>query len=105
MSASALLRAEHINLSLSEQNVLIDVSLELAAGEIVTIVGPNGSGKTTLLNIIGGLDRYTSGDLLINGKSTKRFTDSDWDVYRNHSIGFIFQSYNLLSFYRSNRLL
>ena len=72
------------------------VSINFRENEFVSILGPSGCGKTTLLNIIGGLDRYTSGDLLINGKSTKRFTDTDWDVYRNHSIGFIFQSYNLI---------
>ncbi len=72
------------------------VSINFRENEFVSILGPSGCGKTTMLNIIGGLDRYTSGDLLINGKSTKRFTDTDWDVYRNHSIGFIFQSYNLI---------
>jgi putative ABC transport system permease protein len=72
------------------------VDLEFRDSEFVSILGQSGCGKTTMLNIIGGLDRYTSGDLLINGKSTKRFTDTDWDVYRNHSIGFIFQSYNLI---------
>ncbi len=64
--------------------------------EFVSILGPSGSGKTTLLNIIGGLDQYTSGDLVINGRSTKEFKDSDWDSYRNHRIGFVFQSYNLI---------
>lgn len=72
----------------------IDISFR--ESEFVAILGPSGCGKTTLLNIIGGLDRYTSGDLRINGKSTKRFNDSDWDTYRNHSIGFVFQSYNLI---------
>ena len=62
----------------------------------VAILGPSGSGKTTLLNIIGGLDRYDSGDLIINHKSTKKFKDQDWDAYRNNCIGFIFQSYNLI---------
>ena len=75
---------------------LNDVSINFRENEFVSILGPSGCGKTTLLNIIGGLDRYTSGDLQINGKSTKRFTDSDWDTYRNHSIGFVFQSYNLI---------
>ena len=65
--------------------------------EFVAILGPSGSGKTTLLNIIGGLDRYTTGDLIIDGKSTKKFKDKDWDAYRNHAVGFIFQSYNLIS--------
>ncbi len=75
---------------------LNDVSLAFRENEFVSILGPSGSGKTTLLNIIGGLDHYTSGDLIINGKSTKDFTDTDWDTYRNHSIGFVFQSYNLI---------
>ena len=72
------------------------ININFRENEFVAILGPSGCGKTTMLNIIGGLDRYTSGDLKINGKSTKDFTDSDWDTYRNHSIGFIFQSYNLI---------
>lgn len=72
----------------------IDVTFRKS--EFVSVLGPSGCGKTTLLNIIGGLDRYTSGDLVIKGKSTKLYTDKDWDVYRNHSIGFVFQSYNLI---------
>lgn len=72
------------------------VSMEFRRNEFVSILGPSGCGKTTMLNIIGGLDRYTSGDLEINGKSTKKFKDKDWDTYRNHSIGFVFQSYNLI---------
>ena len=72
------------------------VSLEFRESEFVAILGHSGCGKTTMLNIIGGLDHYTSGDLIINGKSTKNFTDADWDAYRNHSIGFVFQSYNLI---------
>ena len=72
------------------------ISLEFRKSEFVSILGQSGCGKTTLLNIIGGLDRYTSGDLIINGKSTKTFKDRDWDTYRNHSIGFVFQSYNLI---------
>ena len=72
------------------------VSIDFRENEFVSILGPSGCGKTTLLNIIGGLDRYTSGDLNINGKSTKDFKDSDWDSYRNHSIGFVFQSFNLI---------
>lgn len=72
------------------------VSLEFRESEFVSILGPSGCGKTTLLNIIGGLDQYTSGDLLINGRSTKDYKDRDWDAYRNHSIGFVFQSYNLI---------
>ena len=73
------------------------VSINFRENEFVSILGPSGCGKTTLLNIVGGLDRYTSGDLFINGKSTKTFKDSNWDTYRNHSIGFVFQSYNLIS--------
>ncbi len=72
------------------------VDLEFRESEFVSILGPSGCGKTTLLNIIGGLDRYTSGDLIINGKSTKHFKDRDWDAYRNYSVGFVFQSYNLI---------
>ena len=72
------------------------ISISFRESEFVAILGQSGCGKTTLLNIIGGLDRYTSGDLIINGKSTKEFTDRDWDTYRNHSIGFVFQSYNLI---------
>ena len=72
------------------------IDINFRENEFVAILGPSGCGKTTLLNIIGGLDRYTSGDLFINGKSTKSFEDSDWDTYRNHSIGFVFQSYNLI---------
>ncbi len=72
------------------------VNLEFRESEFVSILGPSGCGKTTLLNIIGGLDHYTEGDLFINGRSTKEFKDSDWDTYRNHSIGFVFQSYNLI---------
>ena len=75
---------------------LRDVNLSFRKNEFVSILGPSGCGKTTLLNIVGGLDKYTSGDLFINGKSTKEFKDRDWDVYRNHRIGFIFQSYNLI---------
>ena len=73
------------------------INLRFRSNEFVSILGQSGSGKTTLLNIIGGLDQYTTGDLLINGKSTKDFKERDWDTYRNHSVGFIFQSYNLIS--------
>jgi len=73
------------------------VSIRFRKSEFVSILGQSGCGKTTLLNIIGGLDRYTSGDLIINGKSTKKFRDRDWDAYRNYKIGFVFQSYNLIS--------
>ena len=79
-----------------EFHVLKDISIRFRESEFVSILGQSGSGKTTLLNIIGGLDQYTSGDLLIQGKSTKQFKDRDWDSYRNHTIGFVFQSYNLI---------
>ena len=72
------------------------IDLSFRQKEFVSILGPSGCGKTTMLNIVGGLDKYTSGDLLIAGRSTKEYTDRDWDVYRNHRIGFIFQSYNLI---------
>ncbi|MBQ9081474.1 MAG: ABC transporter ATP-binding protein, partial [Clostridia bacterium] len=77
-------------------HALKGVSLEFRKNEFVSILGQSGCGKTTLLNIIGGLDQYTSGDLIIRGKSTKSYKDRDWDSYRNHRIGFIFQSYNLI---------
>lgn len=79
-----------------KQQALKDINLKFRENEFVSILGQSGSGKTTMLNIIGGLDKYTSGDLLINGKSTKKYKDRDWDTYRNHSIGFVFQSYNLI---------
>ena len=78
-------------------HALKGLDLEFRGSEFVSILGPSGCGKTTLLNIIGGLDQYTSGDLLIGGRSTKDFHDRDWDAYRNHAIGFVFQSYNLIS--------
>ena len=78
------------------QKALDDVTLAFRDNEFVAVLGPSGSGKTTLLNVIGGLDRYDSGDLIINGTSTKEYKDRDWDAYRNHSVGFIFQSYNLI---------
>ena len=92
------LKAIKKNYTVGESTVhaLKGVDLEFRENEFVAILGHSGCGKTTLLNIIGGLDQYTSGDLIINGKSTKNFTDGDWDAYRNHSIGFVFQSYNLI---------
>ena len=80
----------------SAVHALRDVSIKFRKSEFVAILGPSGCGKTTLLNIIGGLDKYTSGDLVINSRSTKDYRDRDWDAYRNHSIGFVFQSYNLI---------
>ena len=78
------------------QQALDHVSLNLRDSEFVAILGQSGSGKTTLLNIVGGLDRYDEGDLIINGVSTKKYSDRDWDSYRNHTVGFVFQSYNLI---------
>ena len=80
----------------SKVEALRGISIEFRKSEFVSILGPSGCGKTTLLNIIGGLDRYTTGDLIIAGRSTKKYKDKDWDAYRNHSIGFVFQSYNLI---------
>ena len=77
-------------------HALKGVDIRFAESEFAAVLGPSGCGKTTLLNIIGGLDRYSDGDLIINGKSTKTYRDRDWDAYRNHSIGFVFQSYNLI---------
>ena len=79
-----------------KQDALRNISISFRPNEFVAILGHSGSGKTTMLNIIGGLDQYTSGDLVINGVSTKKYKDRDWDAYRNHSIGFVFQSYNLI---------
>lgn len=81
----------------SVTHALDDVSISFRNQEFVAILGPSGSGKTTMLNVIGGLDRYDSGDLIINGKSTKNFKETDWDAYRNNSVGFVFQNYNLIS--------
>ncbi len=80
----------------STVQALKGISIEFRKSEFVSILGQSGCGKTTLLNIVGGLDRYTSGDLVINGKSTKKFKDKDWDAYRNYSVGFVFQNYNLI---------
>ena len=77
-------------------HALRGVSISFRESEFVSILGPSGCGKTTLLNIIGGLDQYTEGDLVINGRSTKEYKDRDWDTYRNHTIGFVFQTYNLI---------
>lgn len=77
-------------------HALKGIDLEFRKSEFVAILGHSGCGKTTLLNIIGGLDQYTDGDLIINGRSTKEYSDRDWDTYRNHSIGFVCQSYNLI---------
>ena len=82
-----------------EQKALSNVSINFRKNEFASILGPSGSGKTTLLNIIGGLDNYSSGDLVINEISTKKYKDSDWDSYRNHRIGFVFQSYNFCGFH------
>lgn len=81
----------------TDVQALQNINLQFRKNEFVSILGPSGGGKTTLLNIIGGLDQYTDGDLIINGISTKQYKDKDWDSYRNHSIGFVFQSYNLIS--------
>ena len=95
-----MLRLEHIKKEYKSDSfsvkALDDISLSFRQNEFVAILGPSGSGKTTLLNIIGGLDQYSDGDLIINGKTTKKFVDADWDSYRNHSVGFVFQSYNLI---------
>lgn len=77
-------------------HALKGISVTFRDREFVSILGQSGCGKTTLLNIIGGLDQYTAGDLVINGRSTKSYKDKDWDTYRNHSVGFVFQSYNLI---------
>ncbi|MCD8021887.1 MAG: ATP-binding cassette domain-containing protein, partial [Lachnospiraceae bacterium] len=77
-------------------HALKGIDLKFRSSEFVAILGPSGCGKTTMLNIIGGLDQYTEGDLVINGVSTKKYKDRDWDAYRNHSIGFVFQNYNLI---------
>ena len=78
------------------QKALDEVSINFRKSEFAAILGPSGSGKTTLLNIVGGLDHYDSGDLIINNISTKKYGDRDWDTYRNHSVGFVFQNYNLI---------
>ena len=87
------------NVANSEIKALDKVCIKFRDSEFVSILGPSGSGKTTLLNIIGGLDQYTKGDLIINNISTKKYTDRDWDIYRNHHVGFVFQTYNLIQHY------
>ncbi|MBR4230701.1 MAG: ABC transporter ATP-binding protein/permease [Bacilli bacterium] len=95
-----MLELNNITKVYSSEDIVVqalnDVSLKFRESEFVAILGPSGCGKTTLLNIIGGLDNYTDGNLIINGKSTKKYTDNDWDLYRNHKVGFVFQSYNLI---------
>ena len=91
-----LLECKNLSLSYGDKSVLDDFSLTLPLEGITALKGPSGCGKTTMLNIIGGLDQYTQGDLIINGRSTKDYKDRDWDSYRNHTIGFVFQSYNLI---------
>ena len=97
---ASLLSVENLQVQFQTKkgiNTAVDgVSFSVEKGRILGIVGESGCGKTTMLNIIGGLDQYTEGDLIINGRSTKDFKDKDWDTYRNHSIGFVFQSYNLI---------
>ena len=88
--------AQHVNFFYGDFQALKDISMAIEEKAVVAFIGPSGCGKTTLLNIIGGLDQYTSGDLVIRGISTKDYDDRDWDVYRNHRIGFVFQSYNLI---------
>lgn len=88
---------KHYKVGSTTTKALDGVSVAFRKQEFVAILGPSGSGKTTMLNVIGGLDKYDFGDMIINGKSTKIFKDRDWDAYRNNSIGFIFQSYNLIS--------
>ena len=91
-----IMQLEHIAKSFGGRQLFHDVTFRLEEYDRLALVGPNGAGKTTMLNIIGGLDKYTEGDLIINGRSTKEYGDKDWDTYRNHSIGFVFQTYNLI---------
>ena len=97
MEDNTIISLKGISKKFDDEIILDNIELDIKDKEFITFLGPSGCGKTTMLNIIGGLDRYTSGDLVINGKSTKTFTDGDWDTYRNHSIGFVFQSYNLIT--------
>ena len=96
MEEKKLIEFRNIVKSFDSQVVLKGINLDIYENEFVTLLGPSGCGKTTFLNIIGGLYYYTSGDLIINGKSTKDYSDKDWDTYRNHQVGFVFQSYNLI---------
>ena len=89
---STVLQVENINVYYGSNHALHDTSLQFHKGEITALIGPSGCGKTTMLNIIGGLDQYTEGDLIINGRSTKDFKDRDWDTYRNHSICLLYTS-------------
>ena len=91
-----LIRLRDLTMEFDGERILDGINLYINDHEFLTLLGPSGCGKTTLLNIIGGLDQYTKGDLVINGKSTKAFKDRDWDGYRNHSVGFVFQTYNLI---------
>ena len=94
--SDCIIGVEHVSKFFGDKAVLNDVNLSVRKGEFVTILGPSGCGKTTLLNIVGGLDSYTDGDLVIDGISTKEFKSRDWDTYRNQRIGFVFQNYNLI---------
>ena len=96
MANDIIIDIEHISKSFDGVQVLKDINLKIRKGEFVTLLGPSGCGKTTLLNIVGGLDSYTDGDLVIDGISTKEFKSRDWDTYRNQRIGFVFQNYNLI---------
>ena len=96
MDNSVIVSLRDIVVEFDGQRILDGLNLDIHDKEFVTLLGSSGCGKTTLLNIIGGLDRYDSGDLIINGISTKKYKDRDWDSYRNHTIGFVFQSYNLV---------
>ena len=91
-----MLEVKNLHKAFGSNEVLKNIDFKVDKGEVVAVLGPSGSGKTTLLNVIGGLDRYDSGDLIINGISTRKYSDRDWDSYRNHTIGFVFQSYNLI---------
>ena len=91
-----MLQVRNVDFDYGSRQILKDVSFDIPDHSVVSVLGPNGTGKTTLLNISGGLDRYSDGELLINGKTTANYTDREWDNYRNHSVGFVFQTYNLI---------